>query len=586
MLALIRMSLRNLFRQKRRNLLLGSAIAVGVLLLVVANSFSRGISDVMINKVLRWVTGHVTVAYNERSRMASEIFRDKDRINAILDQHKDVILQREEAIGAFVKAIGVGKADNLMLIGLDFSAAGNEKSRKETEEAFRLIGGNWDDLNNSTAENPLIISQEKARYLGVKIGDILRIRLRNIYSQDQSARATVMGIVKSDNIFMQPVAFIDMQKIKDIMGFDAHSTGILNLIIKDPMRNAQPLADALHKQLNASLAVIPAAAQKSDLPITVLGYRSDPDSRDKLSKLLTLRQGAWDTLWKDKTALVSAPLAQRLRLKPGSSLEVRYTDKWGNANTPMLIKVGGIFDPQKVWGENTILANDEKFYEQFYEHWPRAAQPNEQAAIPGTSHTAYALLAPEWILLPRTLTTEDLEKKYQDMGKKKQKATLIDVRTMYEAGKMVLQLEGVLNLITLTAALILLFITLIGVINTLRMTIRERTREIGTIRAIGMQQKDVRNLFLFESFFLALFASIAGVILALLIMWGLSSITLRMDDNPLGMMLVNGHLYFLPTIWSVLGNMLLVLVLVVVTAFFPARRAAKLSPVEALRHTE
>ena len=40
MFLLFRLSLRNLFRQKRRNLLLGSAMAIGVMLLVVANSFS------------------------------------------------------------------------------------------------------------------------------------------------------------------------------------------------------------------------------------------------------------------------------------------------------------------------------------------------------------------------------------------------------------------------------------------------------------------------------------------------------------------------------------------------------------------
>ena len=64
----------------------------------------------------------------------------------------------------------------------------------------------------------------------------------------------------------------------------------------------------------------------------------------------------------------------------------------------------------------------------------------------------------------------------------------------------VLKLEQVLNLITIIAVLILFFIILIGVVNTLRMTIRERTREIGTIRAIGMQKKDVRNVFILESF--------------------------------------------------------------------------------------
>jgi len=150
----------------------------------------------------------------------------------------------------------------------------------------------------------------------------------------------------------------------------------------------------------------------------------------------------------------------------------------------------------------------------------------------------------------------------------------------------ILKLEGVLNLITLSAVMVLFFIILLGVVNTLRMTIRERTREIGTIRAIGMQKIDVRNTFILETFFLTLFASIAGTILAFAAMWLLSSITFTMSDNPMGMLLVNSRLYFLPTFAGVAGNVLLILSIAVATAYFPARRAANLSPAKALGHFE
>ncbi len=164
--------------------------------------------------------------------------------------------------------------------------------------------------------------------------------------------------------------------------------------------------------------------------------------------------------------------------------------------------------------------------------------------------------------------------------------SLLDVRTMYESASDILKLEGILNLITLTAVVILFFIILLGVVNTLRMTIRERTREIGTIRAIGMQKREVRGIFLLETFFLALFSSLAGVILSFGAMWLLSLITFDMKDNPLGMILVNDHLYFLPTFWGITGNILFILVIAVITAYFPSRRAANLSPARALRHYE
>jgi ABC-type antimicrobial peptide transport system permease subunit len=157
---------------------------------------------------------------------------------------------------------------------------------------------------------------------------------------------------------------------------------------------------------------------------------------------------------------------------------------------------------------------------------------------------------------------------------------------MYETAEQILKLEGVLNMITLVAVLVLFFIILIGVVNTLRMTIRERTREIGTIRAIGMQRTDVRNAFILETLLLAFFASVAGVLLAFGAMGVLSHIPMNLEDNPMGMFLVSGRLYFIPTLSGVLGNMVLIWVLAGVTAFFPARRAANLSPGAALRHFE
>jgi ABC-type antimicrobial peptide transport system permease subunit len=163
---------------------------------------------------------------------------------------------------------------------------------------------------------------------------------------------------------------------------------------------------------------------------------------------------------------------------------------------------------------------------------------------------------------------------------------VVDVRTMYETAEQILKLEGVLNMITLVAVLVLFFIILIGVINTLRMTIRERTREIGTIRAIGMQRTDVRNIFMLETLLLAFFASVAGVLLALGAMGVLSHIPMHLEDNPMGMFLVSGRLYFIPTLGGVIGDMVLIWVLAGVTAYFPARRAANLSPGAALRHFE
>jgi len=244
---LIRLSLRNLLRQKRRNMLLGSAMAIGVAILVTANSFSHGISDIMFNRVMRYVTGHVAIRFNERGGVMSEIFRDKARMLAAV-KDEPLIEKTDESIGIFSRAIGNGRSDNIMLVGVDTSQGLSGKERKELEESFRMVTGKWKDLQRTDVENPVIVSEEKARYLNVGSNDVVRVRFRNMFGQSQAARLTVVGVSRNDNIFMQGVVFLEKTRAKELLGYRPWETGSLNLTIKDPRRNAAALADRIHKK--------------------------------------------------------------------------------------------------------------------------------------------------------------------------------------------------------------------------------------------------------------------------------------------------------------------------------------------------
>ena len=185
----------------------------------------------------------------------------------------------------------------------------------------------------------------------------------------------------------------------------------------------------------------------------------------------------------------------------------------------------------------------------------------------------------------RSSTSEDMQKKWQDMSRTKWKGAAVDVTTMYEMASQIVQMEGVLNLITFIAVMVLFFIILIGVVNTLRMTVRERTREIGTTRAIGMQKKDVRNTFILETFFLSFISCIAGIIGGLIVMALLSLIVFK-AEGPMTILLVNQHLYFKPNFSSIISNFIIILLITAITAYFPAKRASNLSAADALRHYE
>jgi putative ABC transport system permease protein len=110
----------------------------------------------------------------------------------------------------------------------------------------------------------------------------------------------------------------------------------------------------------------------------------------------------------------------------------------------------------------------------------------------------------------------------------------------------------------------------------------ERIKEIGTIRALGMQRSEVKILFLLEALFLSLAGVILGFILAGIAMFILSRIFWGFD-SPIYLLLENGYMTFsLPPVQTLI-NIAVVMGLTLLAAFFPTRKASNMAPVDALR---
>ncbi|TFG58382.1 MAG: ABC transporter permease, partial [Spirochaetales bacterium] len=145
------------------------------------------------------------------------------------------------------------------------------------------------------------------------------------------------------------------------------------------------------------------------------------------------------------------------------------------------------------------------------------------------------------------------------------------------------QLVRLLNRVSLVILLVLFFIIMVGINNTFRMILFERIKEIGTMRALGMQKPDVNKLFLLEAFFLSIFGTVAGLALAGIIMFIMSRIFWGLD-TPIYILLKNGYMTFRLMPLQVLLNTAIVTALTLFAAFLPTRKAAKMRPVEALYH--
>lgn len=158
--------------------------------------------------------------------------------------------------------------------------------------------------------------------------------------------------------------------------------------------------------------------------------------------------------------------------------------------------------------------------------------------------------------------------------------TKFTIMTLNEMMEPVVSAMRVLDAIALGIFVIVLLITGVGILNTFRMVIIERTREIGTMRAFGMQRSTVRSIFLWEAAIISLGGGAAGLVLAGIVAAVLSRFT--WSSPGLEFFLDNGHITFAVTPSSLILNVAILLAISLLSALLPANAAAKLEPAKAL----
>jgi len=168
--------------------------------------------------------------------------------------------------------------------------------------------------------------------------------------------------------------------------------------------------------------------------------------------------------------------------------------------------------------------------------------------------------------------TQDVE----DAIKKKGLSAFSINDALQGAKRAFILLDIVLSLIGSIA----LAVSSLGIVNTMVMSILERTREIGIMKAIGGSDRDIRRIFLIEASAIGFFGGVAGVALGWLvgrvINFG-ANVYIQQQGG------ATGNLFSLP-LWLIGGAIGFSIAVSLIAGSYPARRAAKLNPIEALRH--
>jgi ABC-type antimicrobial peptide transport system permease subunit len=126
-----------------------------------------------------------------------------------------------------------------------------------------------------------------------------------------------------------------------------------------------------------------------------------------------------------------------------------------------------------------------------------------------------------------------------------------------------------------------LFVASFGIANTMIMSIHERTREIGIMKAIGAEDREIKLIFFVEAGLIGLAGGIAGTLAAWAIAGAANRLAYKFILQPRDVSYVD-FFALPPYLW--LGAIIFAVVIAILAALYPAARAARIDPIKALRH--
>lgn len=239
--------------------------------------------------------------------------------------------------------------------------------------------------------------------------------------------------------------------------------------------------------------------------------------------------------------------------------------------------VVGVIDPQKMDKSYSAYAPIEEVKDiRKYMNAGGSSGPTREkgnnTSVKGPSPDDYDFI---WVKSDSIETTKSLSKEIKDMG--------------YMAYSMADGLEGIEEMSrTIQAVLggiggITLLVAAIGIINTMIMSIYERTREIGIMKVVGATLGDIRWLFLTEAGLIGLAGGLVGLALSYSLSFVVNKFAGDMIGAGMGMMGGEAVAISLIPPWLALFALVFSFCIGIVAGIYPADRAVKISPIDAIR---
>ena len=292
-----------------------------------------------------------------------------------------------------------------------------------------------------------------------------------------------------------------------------------------------------------------------------------PAREPELRAALPTESGTFLPEGDDMAVYIAEPMARKLRLAVGDSVSFVVQTGRGAVNSLDAV-VCGVFRKGAPWQDNSFYVSL-RAAQSLYD-WPGDATNVKVALDPGSASAARRIRP----LLQRIAAA----------GPAPDPKTALRVETFEEAGRFSFSIIQANQTALLILSSFLFAAAAVGIVNALLMSVHERTREIGTVRALGMRRSSVVLLFVLEGFALGVVSAVLGVTLGGLavLYWGWTGIP--MNTVTLAWMAGGDHLFPVLQPDNVLRAALAIAALSTLAAIYPARVASRLEPREALHH--
>jgi putative ABC transport system permease protein len=302
-----------------------------------------------------------------------------------------------------------------------------------------------------------------------------------------------------------------------------------------------------------------------------------------LLQRFAVRSGSLEALAHPGTVALSAPLAKRLRVQVGD-VATLYAQTLGDKRNALDVEVAAITEPVGLLGETAGILVSNATLRQLHGYKPETSGVLQLACGDETDVDALAgsvreaLRKADFQVLPAT--HEAYGDKLAPLLREAWAGQRLDVSTWEDESSFLSFITAGLTALTVLVGLIVFGVVVVGLFVSLSVAVRERTREIGTLRAMGMHRRAVVGMVVLEGLLLGLLASAfgAGVAAALC---ALLRGTLSLPEG-LSNVFFSGTLPLEPHLPHALAAMLLVTVAAALASILPAARAASLPPRSAM----